>query len=577
MRCSDAGSGECGQAARAYSVAARYFALGNGGSGLEPDRRAGRVAVAVIAAVDGFAGHRAVHETAGPERVALAARGSAAEARPPAESRQAATAASPLAATAELKPAPFEKSDLRFPINLAAAMRLSDARPLVVAAAQARVWLAEAELTQAKVIWVPALNLAFDYLRHDGGGPDFNKGILTAVSTNYFYGGVGLWGTINTTDAIYEPLAARQVLNSRQWDIQTAKNDALLQTARAYFMVHQSRGVYASTLYTVERGRVLTERIASLSRDLVSGFEVDRARNVLADLQQRAVAARQEWRVQSARLTKVLRLDPRAVVEPLESDHLQITLIDPARDFDDLMPIALTNRPEVASRRALVQAAEVRIRRERARPFVPLVILTGFQSPGGMLIQGGIFGLGSNSSLNQWTGRDDVSIQLMWQLQNFGLGNLARIKAQRGLESQAIVDLRKIQDTVAEEVTQAQARLQSAAARVVQADRSLRTGLITFNGSVDGLRQTSRFGDVLELITRPQEAVYSLQMLRVAFDEYFSTVAEYNQAQFELFHALGYPAHEVAQFRAPGAPVPVDTDRPSYLPPVGNGPPPATR
>ena len=49
-----------------------------------------------------------------------------------------------------------------------------------------------------------------------------------------------------------------------------------------------------------------------------------------------------------------------------------------------------------------------------------------------MLIQAGIFGIGPNSSLNQWTGRDDVSIQLIWQLENFGIGNLARIKAQRG-------------------------------------------------------------------------------------------------------------------------------------------------
>ena len=130
---------------------------------------------------------------------------------------------------------------------------------------------------------------------------------------------------------------------------------------------------------------------------------------------------------------------------------------------------------------------------------------------------------------------------------------------------------------VAEEVNQAHARLQSAAARVVQADRALRTGIITLNGAIEGLEQTSRFGDVLVLISRPQEAVYALQLLKRAFDEYFTTVAEYNRAQFELFHALGYPAREVADFRPAGEVLPVDTARPPYLPPVGNGPPPATR
>ena len=46
-------------------------------------------------------------------------------------------------------------NEVRFPINLATALRLSDARPLIVAAAQASVWVAEADLTQAKVLWLP--------------------------------------------------------------------------------------------------------------------------------------------------------------------------------------------------------------------------------------------------------------------------------------------------------------------------------------------------------------------------------------------------------------------------------------
>jgi len=41
--------------------------------------------------------------------------------------------------TLRIKPAPLEPTDLGFPINLATALRLSDARPLIVAAAQASV------------------------------------------------------------------------------------------------------------------------------------------------------------------------------------------------------------------------------------------------------------------------------------------------------------------------------------------------------------------------------------------------------------------------------------------------------
>ena len=105
----------------------------------------------------------------------------------------------------------------------------------------------------------------------------------------------------------------------------------------------------------------------------------------------------------------------------------------------------------------------------------------------------------------------------------------------------------------------------------------MRTGIITFNGNLEGLEQTSRLANVLVLAFRPQEAVYSLELLNVAFDEYFTTVAEYNRAQFELFHALGYPAREVAQLRPPGEVLPVDTARPAYLPAGGQRAAPATR
>ena len=66
------------------------------------------------------------------------------------------------------------------------------------------------------------------------------------------------------------------------------------------------------------------------------------------------------------------------------------------------------------------------------------------------------------------------------------------------------------------------------------------------NGSIEGLGQTTRFGDVLQLVYRPQEVVFALQVMKTSLDEYFTTVADYNRAQFLLFHALGYPAREIA-------------------------------
>ncbi len=497
--------------------------------------------------------------------------------------------------TVKLELPPLEPGDLRFPINLATALRLADARPLIVAAAHASAWVAEAQLQKAKVLWVPDFQLGFVYLRHDGYGPDTLSGLNIPSqqnifgqfspgsfgkplnqNINYFYTGGALFQMRNATDMIFEPLRARQNLNAARWNIQASKNDALLMTARAYFEVHKFRGQYAGAIDTVQRGRRLVREIAELSRDLVPAVEIDRARNFLANLEQQAVSARQYWRRSSANLTQVLRLDPRAVVEPLEHDHLQITLIDPSRSLDDLIPIALTNRPELAAHQAEVQAALVRIRQEKMRPFLPVLMLQGFQTPYEQL-EFGAQGFGNGGKLNLWSYRQDISPQVLWQADALGMGNMAMVKWRRGEASQATIGLFMTQDKVAGDVTRAQARLQSAAARTVQAERELRGALNNFDGVIEGLKQTKRFGNVLQLVFRPQEAVFAHVLLKLAYDNYYASVAQYNTAQFEMFHALGYPAREISYFRSPDGILPVDTTRPGYLPPVGTGPPPPTR
>src|SRR5579884_3161701 len=517
----------------------------------------------------------------------------------------------------DLKLPPTEPGDLRFPINLATALRLADARPIIVSTTGATVWVAEARLQHAAVLWLPSLNLGGDYIRHDGYGPDLNRGVNVPQgenalgqnapgglgkplnqNINFFYGGGGFTYLPQgdsyfyqpepcppllpmpqfryIADMIFEPLKARQMLNSSRWDVQTAKNDSLLLTATAYFAVHKFRGQYAVSIDAVQRGRRLVAEMAELSRDLVPASEIDRARNLLADLEQGAVTARQMWRVASADLTRVLRLDPRAVVEPLEHDHLQVTLIDPQRSLDDLIPIALTNRPELASHQALVQATLVKIRQEKLRPFLPSAFWNGFQTPYELIEVGG-YGVGNGGKLNIWSGRDDISMQYLTIANGMGLRNMAWVKQARGESSQAIVALFQLQDAIAAEVTRTQADLQSAAARIVQAEREVRSALINYNGNVEGLSQTERFGKLLVQIVRPWEAVFSLQLLMTAYDNYIATVAEYNTDQFALFHALGYPARDIEFLRPPGEILPVNTTRPDYLPPVGTGPPPATR
>ena len=62
-----------------------------------------------------------------------------------------------------------------------------------------------------------------------------------------------------------------------------------------------------------------------------------------------------------------------------------------------------------------------------------------------------------------------------------------------------------------------------------------------------------------------------------SYDRYFAAIAEYNKSQFELYHALGYPAREVSYLDSIGEIMDVYLERPFDLPVVYDGPPTATR
>jgi len=473
----------------------------------------------------------------------------------------------------DARPAP---GDRLLPINLATALRLSDARPIIIAAAQASMQIAAAKLSQAQVLWLPNVYLGVSEYYHAGGGVG-NSGNQFVNSRNQLLAGAGLTATFATTDAIFTPLSARQVLRAREIDVQTAKNDALREVADAYFLVQQARGRLAGNQDAVAKGRELLRQVEKLSKDLAPAFEIDRVRARLAEIEQQAALSRQDWRVASAALTRALRLDPTTVAVPLEPPHLQVTLLSPDEIVDTLIPIGLTSRPELASQQALVEATLIRIRQERLRPLIPSLVLLGDAVPvgPGNYLMGGAFQSSRNGSSNPWTGRFDPSAQILWEMRNFGFGNRALVRERQAQQQQALIDLYRIQDNVAADVAQAHAQLEAAFVRIGEAQVGLFEAQKNFAGNLKGLRETIRFGDILQLVVRPQEAVAALATLNQAYENYYLSIADYNRAQFRLYWAMGYPAGVLACERSPGEPIPVNTERPPPLPPV-SAPPPCT-
>jgi outer membrane protein TolC len=435
------------------------------------------------------------------------------------------------------------------PINLPTALQLAGVRPIDIEVASERIRAASAQLERANVLWLPTVYVGGDYFRHDGQIQDVAGNVL-GTSKSSLIVGAGPSMVFSISDALLQPLAARQELRAREAALQTARNDSLLATAEAYFNVQQARGELAGAVDAARRAEGVARKAQEMTKSIVPPAEAARARAELSRRRQAALAARERWLTASADLVRVLRLDAGAVVEPMEPPQLQVALIAADRTVDELIPIALTSRPELAAQQALVQATLERLRAERLRPLIPSVLLRGSSTSVTGTLAGGYFGGGIDDRMSNFGARMDIDVQVLWEFQNLGFGNRARVEERRAENRLSVLELFRLQDRVAAEVARAHAQLTSSSARLAEAEAGLRDAVESADQNLEGLGQTKRTGEgaaalVLPVI-RPQEAVASVQALAQAYADYYSAVADFNRAQFRLYRALGAPAQAAA-------------------------------
>lgn len=430
------------------------------------------------------------------------------------------------------------------PITLSAALGLTGANALDIQIADERVRVATAQFDRANALWLPNLNMGGDYYRHDGQIQDIVGTVFTTSRSSLLLG-AGPQAVVSTAEAVYAPLAARQVAQAVQYEAQTARNDTTLAVAIAYFNVQQARGEVAGSADALKRAEGLVARTEKLAPDLAPELEVNRARTEAARRRVALESAYERWQVASAELTRILRLQPGTYVEPAEEPSLAVDLIDPTATTDDLIAVGLTHRPELSSYQAVVQAALVRVQQEKRRPWYPTIAVRGVGSntPG---LAGGYFGGGVNDNMSKFGARFSLDLQAVWELQNLGFGNRAIVREREAESRRALLELLRLQDLVTAEVVQSHAQAQRAAKRLKAAEDGVTNAIATAEKNLQGLGQTKRAGEQLILVFRPQEAVAAISALDQAYRDYYQAVGDHNRAQFRLYRALGHPAQALS-------------------------------
>jgi len=444
------------------------------------------------------------------------------------------------------------------PIDLAGTLRLAGARDLDIAIARQSVAQAVAELSQARALWLPSLFVGPTWTRLDGQVQTIQGPVITTSRSALFLGGTAAGGTaipaappgsgyppvnglvsiLRISDAILEPLAARRGAAAREARLQATTNDALLAAALAYFDLQLAAGRLALSREAAANAARLTEITDSFQRS-GAGLDSDYQRSVAErDRQRKNVEeAVGQLEVASVEIVRLLNLDPRLVLAPVEPAEMLIRLVSDQCALDDLIVEGLHGRPELAEAQAVVDATLARLKQARLRPLVPSLAFS---------YAGGGFGGGTNAFFGNFGSRGDAAVSLFWELQNLGFTDRALARKTAAQQQAAVIELLKVQNQVAADVVSAYKNRVAALRQVEQARRALREALRSVELNFISIER----GAGLPGATRPIEVLQPVQALAQARLDYLNAVLGYNRAQFRLYRALGRPAQAQADLAA---------------------------
>ena len=465
--------------------------------------------------------------------------------------------ASPPAIAADAPPDTILREN-ELPIDLDTALRLAGSQNPELMAARERVTEAVALRQLAAAQALPNLNAGANYNLHHGPLQQSDGNILkvnrdalyVGMGANAIGGGSptipGLNYNLNVGAAWFTLLQSRQNVTRAAAAARTSENDTLLRTALAYTDLLRATGRRAIAVQNRSDAAELARITAAYARaGQGRKADADRAAVELRLRDAELVQSEAMMLSASARLCQILNLDPSTRLRPIDGWVVPASIVPDPTPLQDLIGIALLQRPELAERRAEIQQAMLALSSAKLLPFSPNVIL-GFSAGG--------FGGGSNRAeergeprFGRFGGRTDFDAVVFWTAQNLGVGNLAQIRGAGSVARQAGFRELDTLNRVRAEVAESQAR---AAARFLQIDSTSR--------AVDASRDAFT-EDMVRIRGRqglPIEAVDSMRLLGRSRYEYLDAIIDYNRAQFQLYVALGQPPANALARPVPASLVP---------------------
>ena len=421
-------------------------------------------------------------------------------------------------------------------ISLPSALAAVSGQNPQVAYVNARICESFAQAQAARVLWLPSIHAGLSYDNH-GGPVQASNGDVSDQSRSALEAGLGMGATgagaptvpgvvasFRVADAIFQPRIADHIVAGRGNAATAVVHDLLLSVALAYVDLLRAFEQKAIAEETFRNAQQLADLTADFARTgQGSPADADRAEAELAVRRNDVLRAQESIGVASAHLAELLNLDAAQVLVPQEPGIVPLGLVPPQVSLRQLVAEGMSNRPELGESRELVGAAVGRLQREQYAPLVPSVLL-GVSSGG--------FGGGPGDTIANYRDRFDFDAIAYWELRNLGCGDLAARNQARAQVDQARFRQVQVMDQVAREVVEAHVQVESRRSQIAIAEAGVQAAVASYQRNMERIRNAKGL---------PLEALQSIQALNQSRLECLRAVTSYNEAQFRLHRALGWP------------------------------------
>lgn len=422
-------------------------------------------------------------------------------------------------------------------IDLTEALRIAGLDNPTIALADEAVRARLAERLQARALLFPTLEVGGNYRDHLGPVQNAmgaiihvnDQSLFAGFGANVISGGTaanpGLRLVVHLGDAYYAPRAAQEKVTQSRFDALATRDYTLLDVGVGYLGLVEAHArylAYQQSLKEVGEIARLTAEFAKAGQGRES--DAQRARSEVLLLQGAAEQAREEAGVAAAELARLLDVDPSAALRPADLAPPLYDVVDPGATLPQLLEIAWASHPEIVARSADVRYQDIRVRQEKARPWLPVVAVG---------VTFGEFGGGATTStptFGNFGPRTEIYAAAVWSLQNLGLGNRAGQNVARAGLSQAQFERIRLLDRIGREVAEAHALIQARRAEIDLARKRVETSQRAY-----GMELTR----AMNLKALPIEVLLTTRQLTDARQDLIHAMIGYSQAQLRLYVALG--------------------------------------